>query len=423
MEIFTSYNLIILISTIIIISFLFDKIAKKTNIPSVLMLIGLGVVLQYALKFLNVDSVDLFPVLKMLGIVGLIMIVLEGALELELKKEKIIPILKAFGVAFIGLLSVTWAIANILDLSITGMSSQAAWLYATPLAILSSAIVIPSVAGLSEEKKEFHIYESTFSDILGIIQFYFLLEQFNPEKEVTLIGYSGSIIFTVIISLILSYIIILVFQNIERKAKLFLLVAVLLLLYAIGKKMHLSSLIIILIFGLVIANTKLFFRGFLKEYIKKDQIKELYHELHFITAEAAFVVRTLFFVVFGITIVLSSLVKLKVVLVSVLILAIIFLFRYARLRLFFGKNITPQLWIAPRGLITVLLFYGIPETFLVPDFEPGILLFVILSTGIIMSFGLINNKPAIEDTEEVYDITEDYDDYSEDFLEEENTPE
>ena len=82
MEIFTSYNLIIIISTIIIISFLFDKIAKKTKIPSVLMLIGLGVLLQYILSFFKIDDYDFFPVLNILGIVGLIMIVLEASLEL-----------------------------------------------------------------------------------------------------------------------------------------------------------------------------------------------------------------------------------------------------------------------------------------------------------------------------------------------------
>ena len=48
--------------------------------------------------------------------------------------------------------------------------------YAVPLSIVSSAIVIPSVGSLMPEKKEFMIYEGTFSDILGIMFFYFLVE-------------------------------------------------------------------------------------------------------------------------------------------------------------------------------------------------------------------------------------------------------
>ena len=156
--------------------------------------------------------------------------------------------------------------------------------------------------------------------------------------------------------------------------------------------MHLSSLIIILIFGLVIANMKLFFQGKLSDYLNFDKAKHIYHELHVITAETAFVVRTLFFVIFGITITLSSLLSLKVTLISLLILISIYAIRYGLLRIFFGKDITPQVFIAPRGLITVLLFYAIPEQALVENFDPGILLFVIIGTSLIMTGGMIQDK-------------------------------
>ena len=53
MEILSSYNMIIICAVILILSFIFNSIAKKTNIPSVLMLIILGVILQYALKYLQ----------------------------------------------------------------------------------------------------------------------------------------------------------------------------------------------------------------------------------------------------------------------------------------------------------------------------------------------------------------------------------
>ena len=115
-----------------------------------------------------------------------------------------------------------------------------------------------------------------------------------------------------------------IFQNIKSQVKLFLLIAVLLLLYALGKKMHLSSLIIILIFGLVIANMKVFFKGKLKQFLKYDKAHHIYHELHTITAETAFVVRTFFFVVFGITIVVASLFNLDVAIISILIIASIY---------------------------------------------------------------------------------------------------
>jgi len=392
MEIISSYNLIIEFSVIIILSFLFNGLSKKTNIPAVLMLIALGLILQYILQYFTTEAIDFFPILEVLGIVGLIMIVLEAALELELKREKLMPILKSLAIALAGLLLSTWAAASILYYYIPEMSMQSAWLYATPLSILSSAIIIPSVAGLKSKKREFHIYESTFSDILGIMLFYFLTGKLNPAEDSGLVGFGGNFLLTITISIVASYAIILIFQKIKSNVKLFLLIAVLLLLYAVGKKMHLSSLIIILIFGMVIANMKLFFKGKLSSLLDYDKAHQIYHELHTITAETAFVVRTLFFVIFGITITITSLFDMQVALISCLLIGSIYGIRIVLLMIFEGKDIIPQAFIAPRGLITVLLFYGIPEEAEVASFEPGILFFVIIGTSLIMTFAMIYEK-------------------------------
>lgn len=392
MEIFTSYNLIIAASVIVVLSFWFNGISKKTNIPSVLMLIVLGVIIKILLDVFAPSVPNFEGSLEILGTVGLIMIVLEAALELELKKEKLIPILKSMAIALIGLVGSAWVAALILYQFIDGMTMQSAWLYATPLSILSSAIIIPSVGGLAEAKKEFHIYESTFSDIFGIMMFYFLTGGLNPAEDGGVVGFSINLLITIVIAVVASYAIILIFQRIKSQAKLFLLIAVLLLLYAIGKKMHLSSLIIILIFGLIVKNIKLFFPGKTAVFLEEDRMDQIYHELHIITLETAFIVRTFFFVIFGITIVLSSLLSFKVTLISVLIIASIYAIRWVILRVFVGNDILPQLYIAPRGLITVLLFYAIPNQAKIEGFESGILLLVIIATSLIMTWAMIKDK-------------------------------
>ena len=396
MEILSSYNLIIAASAIVILSFLFNGISRKTNIPSVLMLIVLGIGLQFALKNFMGSEIDfeksLRGTLEIIGTVGLIMIVLEAALELELKREKLVPILKSMAIALIGLIASAWVAALVLYEFVEGMTMQSAWLYATPLSILSSAIIIPSVTALREDKKEFHIYESTFSDIMGIMMFYFLSGGLDPENSSGALGFAGNILLTIVIAIVASYALVLIFQRIKSQAKQFLLIAVLLLLYAIGKKMHLSSLIIILVFGLVIANVKLFFPGKTRVFLEKKKIKQVYHELHIITLETAFVVRTFFFVIFGITIVLTSLLSTEVAMVSVLIITSIYVIRFFILRVFIGKDILPQVFIAPRGLITILLFYAIPVEAEIAGFESGILLFVIIATSLIMTGAMIGSK-------------------------------
>lgn len=393
MEILTSYNLIIEASSIIILSFLFGEISRKTNIPAVLLLIILGIGIKLTLDYLHVQYFDFFPILEVLGIVGLIMIVLEAALELELRKDKIVPILMSLFIATSGLLLSTWVAAEILYYFIP-MTKISAWIYATPLSILSSAIIIPSVSRLNKYKKEFHIYESTFSDILGIMLFYFLLNlgEGHGETSTGVAVFFGNLGITIGVSIIASYLLMLVFQRIKSNTKLFLLIAVLLILYSLGKKIHLSSLIIILIFGLVIANMKLFFIGKLGKLINIEKAKTIYDELHIITRESAFVVRTFFFVIFGITISLASLLDVNVAIISSLILVSIYLIRFVFLRVFIGSDIFPQVFIAPRGLITILLFYAIPETQQVAGFDMGILLFIIISTSLMMTFAMIFDK-------------------------------
>lgn len=397
MDFSSPYALIIASSVILILSFFFGEISKKTSVPSVLMLIILGVVTNLGMQALGITNINFDPILEVLGIVGLIMIVLEAALELKLSRDKLAPIFMSFVIALVGLLLSIWLTAMLLQYFVEGMDSLTAWIYSTPLSILSSAIIIPSVVHLRSDKKEFHIYESTFSDILGIMVFYFLTSKIpsadgSSHEGGSFLTFGLTTLLTIVLSLVFSYIVILIFQKIKSDAKQFLLLSVLLLLYSLGKLMHLSSLIIILIFGLVIANMDLFFQGPLKRWLNKSKAEHIYHGLHVVTLESAFMVRTFFFVIFGITIVFSSLYSWKVFGLSALCLAVIYIIRLLVLRVSIGKDIMPQLFIAPRGLITVLLFNAIPVEAEVPAFSEGILLFIIIGTSLIMTGAMIADK-------------------------------
>ena len=89
MEVINPYIAIIGISLIIILSYFFNIISQKTNVPSVLMLIVLGILMKQGMNFIGISAgKQLFSLLELLGIVGLIMIVLEAALDLHLTKEK-----------------------------------------------------------------------------------------------------------------------------------------------------------------------------------------------------------------------------------------------------------------------------------------------------------------------------------------------
>ncbi|MEN8927501.1 MAG: cation:proton antiporter, partial [Flavobacteriales bacterium] len=356
-----NYLLIIGGSLIVIISFVFNFVSKKTNIPSVLLLMILGVALQYLVPTL-VDNPLIQKSLIIVGKIGLILIVLEAALDLKLSKDKIGLIIRSFLVALIALVGSALLIAYAIQFFLES-SFYNSLVYAVPLSIMSSAIIIPSVTSLPEDKKEFMIYESTFSDIIGIIFFQFLTtpNDFTSTQDVV-IGVSTNIAITIVVAVIFSYVAVWVFNKLTSHVKLFLIISVLILMYGIGSVFHLSSLIIILFFGIILNNVDVFYRGPLKGAIDKESLKPVFHDFHIVTLESAFFLRTFFFVIFGLTISLASLVDFEVAIQSIVFVAILYVVRFLLLKLIlWNKEIVPQLWIAPRGLITVLLFYTIPN--------------------------------------------------------------
>jgi cell volume regulation protein A len=401
MEHFSSNGLVIIGSLIVIISYLFNLVARRYSIPSVLLLILVGMALHGIVSLTGLASPDLTPILEILGIIGLIMIVLEASLDLELTGDKRKLISKAFFAALVSLVLSSLLITGVMVLYIrvditTGM------LYAVPLSIMSSAIIIPSVDALDKQKREFMIYESTFSDILGIMLFYFLISSLKADG----IGQMSlaillNLTLTVIVSLVTSYFLIFLFQKIRTELKLFLLISVLVLLYALSKAFHLSSLLIILVFGLILSNRHIFFPGKTRKYLDEKHLSVIFINFKMITLESSFIVRTFFFVIFGFTIALSRLLSFRVWIVSIAILGILYGIRYAYFRLVIRKEISPEVWMAPRGLITILLFYSIPEEVAVPQFNTGILLLVILASSIMMAVSLFRHRRKVRREEEV----------------------
>lgn len=390
------YLLIMSISGIIILSFFFNILAKKTNIPSVLMLIGLGMGLKAILDSYGLSKdLEFDSLLEILGNVGLVMIVLEAALDLKLEKEKTGLIVRSLIVAIVGIGGSMFGLAAFFMYIFPSTSLYTAVVYAIPLSIMSSAIIIPSVGRLTGTKKEFMIYESTFSDILGIMVFYFMIGADGGAGGGDIVWeVIINIVVTVLLSVVVAYGLVYLFQHLQMQVKLFLVIGVLLLLFAVGKYFHLSSLLIILAFGVVLNNTDVFFRGRLSQLFDKEKVKPILHDFHTLTLESAFLIRTFFFVVFGLSITLSSLYNWQVAVNSFGIVAILYIVRFVALRIFAKDQLFPELFIAPRGLITVLLFFVLAKegSIDIPAFDSGLLLYPILITSIIMMISLISYR-------------------------------
>jgi hypothetical protein len=81
-----------------------------------------------------------------------------------------------------------------------------------------------------------------------------------------------------------------------------------------------------------------------------------------------------------------------VILVSLIVLGGIYGIRILMFKLLRTKNYFPEIYLAPRGLITILLFYAIPKEISNENFDPGILLFIIISSSLAMTISLVKSR-------------------------------
>ncbi|HEY0066701.1 MAG TPA: cation:proton antiporter [Flavisolibacter sp.] len=389
MGISTEYVLIILCS-LVVLSYLFSMISRYIKVPSVLLLLFAGMGFR-ALADASGWSVAIpANIVEGLGVVGLIMIVLEAGLDLKLERKKLGLIRTSFFTALLILVLSTASITAILYFWLREDITKCI-VYALPLSIMSSSIVLPSIHHLTPRKKEFLIYEASFSDILGIMLFnYFTAREILTARSLGVFGLN--LVIAVGASLVISYLLFLILARTRLNIKFFLVFSLLILIYSGGKLLHLPSLLIILVFGLMINNWERIPLGLLSKQFPQAQVEPIRELLHSLTAESSFLVRTFFFILFGFTIDLQAINSREVILVGSLIVLALFVIRWLYLRFSIHTQVFPEVFFIPRGLITIVLFYKIPPNLNLSTFNNGILFFIILSTGIILSIGMILYK-------------------------------
>ena len=376
------YIILIVLCSLVLISHVFNVVAKYLRIPSVLLLISLGALLKYGSLYFNVRIFEISDFVSFLGSIGLILIVLEGVLDLRIERKNIGIIRKSFGAAlFILLLSVGFIASLFYFWFKVDLTSSL--INAIPLAVISSAIVIPSIHHLSTDKRNFLTYEAIFSDILGIMLFNFVLTQ----GALSLSGFAVQTLAAAVISVIISYILVLLIYQMKTKTKVFIILSLLVLIYAAGKLFHQSSLLLVFVFGMILGNFT-YLTKVLR--LKVDHVIDTASELaqfKLIVDESAFLLRTFFFIAFGYSINVESLLSLNVLMVGVPIVLILLGIRFVYLNFIVRTHVFPELFIAPKGLITILLFYSIPQNLLIASISEGVLLFVIIATGMLMIIG------------------------------------
>jgi len=171
---------------------------------------------------------------------------------LELNRKKFSLVRKSIIVAVVPMILLGFGLAGAF-VYFGGYEFRESLMSAIPLCVISSAIAIPSVKYLSRRNKEFVIYESSISDILGVLFFNFV------ALNVTL-DFSSfyTFVFDLVIISIISFVATLglafLLSRIDHHIKFAPIIILVILIYTISKVYHLPALIFILLFGLFIGN-------------------------------------------------------------------------------------------------------------------------------------------------------------------------
>lgn len=381
--------IIITFCVLLLFAYVFDLTSSRTKIPSVILLLILGWAVKHLTNFFEIELPDVSGLLPVLGSVGLILIVLEGSLELKLDRSKGGLILRSFLGALLSILALALLLTFLFNY-FGDFGFQASFLNALPLCVISSAIAIPSVRNLASREKEFVIYETSLSDILGVVLFNFLA--FNEIIN----GLSiGIFILQLLVILVISFVAIIglsfLLNKIEHHIKFIPIILAVILIYEISKIYHLPGLIFILLFGLFLGNLDGLKKLKIVEFFDLDDLISEVKKFKELTIEGAFLIRALFFLLFGFLIETAEVLNTESFIWSATTVVAIFGIRALQLW-WSGLPLNPLLFIAPRGLISILLFLSIGATEAIPLVNTSLIIQVVLLTTIFMMFGLLLDK-------------------------------
>jgi len=381
-----SAHIIITICILLLIAYIFDLTSSKTRIPSVILLLFLGWGVKQITLLLGIRLPDLNPVLPALGSVGLVLIVLEGSLELDLQRSKVSVITKSLFGALLPMIIVAFGVALLFHIT-GGFPFRTALLNSVPFSIISSAIAIPSVRTLDSSLKEFVVYESSFSDILGVLFFNFILT--NEIININSFGnFTLQILLMFVISLITTLGLSLFLSKVKHHIKFIPIILIILLVYTATHEFMLPSLIFIMIFGLFLGNIDKMDRYKWSSIFRPGELaKEIVKFKEFV-GEISFLIRALFFILFGYLINTADLLNLSSLCWAISILTLITFIRAAQLKIT-SQPIKPLIFVAPRGLITILLVLSIPPALQIPVVDYSLMIQVIVLSSLIMMFGLM----------------------------------
>lgn len=401
-----------LIGGVILVGFLANLLFRLTRIPSVLLLIAIGVVMGPVTGWIRSDA--LIAIAPFFGALALLVILFEGGLELEIGHVvRHAPRAAILAVVVFALSMGTVAAAAY-------YLAEFSWLNALMLgAILgaiSPAIALPVVSGLSvrDEIKTIVKLEAAIGEVLLIVSVVLLINSSTTGAAGAASwawGFAKSFLVALLVATIAGVLWSRLIGWIGREPLSYMLtLGVLCLLYFAVEELGGSPAIAALLFGLMLANMQTVagrigprFRELFGVDIREEQFI-LNQFMVNITAELSFLVRTFFFVYLGLLLDFTTLSWTLAAWAGVMFVLLLVSRRAGLLVFSRGSQCSPAelrtiMALQPRGLATAVVALlpvqaGIPGTELFPLYA---FLLIILS-NVYMTGGIVFAERALRKT-------------------------
>lgn len=391
-----------LVGIVILIGFIGNLIFKKTDIPSIIWLMLLGLILGPILGYLN--QAPFLAVSDFFSAIAIIIILFEGGIDMDLfkilkeaPKGAILTI-----IAFIETIIVTTIVVMIMGIWVKGITILHGILLGAIIGGTSSAVVIPIVSklkGISDKAKMVLSIESAITDVLCIVTAIAIIQTMQSGQaglNFILTNITAQFSIGIILGAIIGIIWLWIMQKIKQQEYSYVVtLGILFIIYSVVNYLNGSGAIACLTFGIILGNGRRILKGIGYGSIayEIDQTSRNFHKL------ISFLIRTFFFVFLGLLVSIQNPVN---ILIGIIISAGILLTRPFAVKIIakgnkdftdLDKKIIGVMM--PRGLAAAVLAYmpmsALPGDTVVKSFA-DIAFTVILVTTIIATVGTIYYK-------------------------------
>lgn len=350
----------IILGILIFCAHLFSAFFRKSRVPDVLFLVGIGILIGPVLGWVSTDMLG--DLGSLFASVTLVFILVESGVDMHIDD------LRRYWKGMVQVTMLSFLISMTVTAVMAHYMAQIDWvsslLMGSMVAGTGAAIVIPMIKQMrvSDRTRTVLILESALSGMLCIVVSLSIIDGINMG-QVRFVSVLGNVLASFFMSLMLGVVGGVVWSGLLQRVRrlqnsMFLTPAFIFVVYGIAEALGYSGAIAALAFGIVLGNASYFeFSSIRKFYRKRNyRMRSLEADEKSFFKEMVFILKTFFFVYIGVSIPFTDTLAL---LYGAIIAVGIFVARLILIQIVGRDNTRIDRWIVsimmPKGLVSAVL--------------------------------------------------------------------